>query len=90
MKAYCKKVSRTLISGLVILAIAGLIYLLPGAIYSVIPKYQIYTVKVDDDLTDLYDRVLIIRLNTLTGETNTWYEKYDPNPSKINKIKPIR
>ena len=85
------KVKKVFLVGLIILAIAGLIYVLPGAIYSVIPKYKIYTIKVDDDLTDLYDRVLIIKLNTLTGETNTWYEQYDPNPSnKINIIKPIR
>ena len=75
------KAKKVFLAGLIILAIAGLIYLLPGVIYSVIPKYQIYTVKVDDDLTDLYDRVLIIKLNTLTGETDTWYDQFDPNPS---------
>jgi len=75
------KAKNIFLVGLIILVIAGLIYVLPGAIYSIIPKYQIYTVKVDDDLTDLYDRVLIIKLNTLTGETDTWYEQYDPNPS---------
>ena len=80
------KAKKVFLAGLIILAIAGLIYVLPGAIYSVIPKYQIYTVKVDDDLTDLYDRVLIIKLNTLTGETNSWYEQYDPNPSKKLKF----
>ena len=75
------KAKKVFLAGLIILSIAGLIYLLPGVIYSVIPKYQIYTVKVDDDLTDLYDRVLIIKLNTLTGETDTWYDQFDPNPS---------
>jgi len=84
------KVKKAFLAGLIILVIAGLIYVLPGAIYSVIPKYQIYTVKVDDDLTDLYDRILVIKLNTLTGETDSWYEKYNPNPSKILKISPIR
>ena len=79
------KAKKVFLAGLIILAIAGLIYVLPGVIYSVIPKYQIYTVKVDDHSADLYDRVLIIKLNTLTGETDTWYEQYDPNPS--NKIK---
>jgi hypothetical protein len=78
------KAKKIFLAGLIILAIAGLIYVLPGAIYSVIPKYQIYTVKVDDHSADPYDRVLIIKLNTLTGETDTWYEQYDPNPS--NKI----
>lgn len=76
------KVKKTLLVGLIILAIASLIYILPGAIYSVIPKYQIYSVRVDDDIADFYDRVLIIKLNILTGETDSWYEKYDPNPSK--------
>lgn len=85
------KAKKVFLAGLIILAIAGLIYVLPGAIYSIIPKYQIYTIKVDDDLTDLYDRVLIIKLNTLTGETDSWYEQYDPYPSnKINIIRPIR
>jgi len=85
------KAKKVFLAGLIILAIAGLIYVLPGAIYSIIPKYQIYTVKVDDDLTDLYDRVLIIKLNVLTGETNSWYEQYDPNPSnKLKFIRPIR
>ena len=84
------KAYKVFLTGLIILAIAGLIYVLPGAIYSVIPKYQIYTVKVDDHSADYYDRVLIIKLNTLTGETDSWYEKYDPNPSKILKISPIR
>jgi hypothetical protein len=80
------KVKKTLLVGLIILAVAGLIYVLPGAIYSVIPKYQIYSVRVDDDLADSYDRVLIIKLNTLTGETNSWYEQYDSNPSKKLKF----
>ena len=73
---------------LIVLVIAGLIYVLPGAIYSVIPKYQILTVRVDYDVADAYDRVLMIKLNTLTGETDTWYEQYDPNPSKKLKFIP--
>jgi len=84
------KAKKAILAGLIILAIAGLIYVLPGAIYSIIPKYQIYTVKVDDDSDLFNDRVLIIKLNTLTGETNSWYERYDPNPSKIKRISPIR
>ena len=84
------KAKKVFLAGVIILAIAGLIYVLPGGIYSIIPKYQIYTVKVDDDLTELYDRVLIIRLNILTGETNSWYKQYDPNPSNKLKIRPIR
>ena len=79
------KAKKVFLAGLIILAIAGLIYILPGAIYSIMPKYQLYTVKVDDDSDLFNDRVLIIELNTLTGETDTWYERYDPNPSnKIN------
>lgn len=80
------KAKKVFLAGLIILAIAGLIYVLPGAIYSVIPKYQILTVRVDYDVADVYDRVLIIRLNTLTGETNSWYEQYDPDPSKKLKF----
>ena len=80
------KIKTTLLIGLIILAIAGLIYVLPGAIYSIIPKYQIYSVRVDDDIVDVYDRVLIIKLNILTGETDTWYEEYDPTPSKKLKF----
>jgi len=80
------KAKKVFLAGLIILAIAGLIYVLPGAIYSIIPKYQIYSVRVDDDFDDLYDRVLIIKLNVLTGETNRWYEQYDPNPSKKLKF----
>jgi len=41
-----------------------------------IPKYQIHTVRVDDDDDDFYDRVLLIKLNTITGETDIWYEQY--------------
>ena len=80
------KAKKVFLAGLIILAIAGLIYVLPGAIYSVIPKYQLYTVKVDDNSELFNDRVLIIKLNTLTGETNSWYEQYDPNPSKKLKF----
>ena len=79
------KTKKVFLAGLIILAIAGLIYVLPGGIYSVIPKYQILTVRIDYDVADVYDRVLIIKLNTITGKTDTWYEQYDPNPS--NKLK---
>jgi len=88
MKTYIKKVSKTLLFGLIIIAILGLIYLaIPK--YQTIPKYQIYTIRVDYDIADVYDRVLIIKLNTITGETNRSYEQYDPNPSRIKKIKLI-
>lgn len=79
------KAKKVFLAGLIILAIAGIIYVLPGAIYSVRPKYRIYTVKVDDKTTDSYDRVLIVKLNILTGKTDTWYEQY--NPSVFDKYK---
>ena len=68
MKTYIKRVSKTLLFGLIIISILVLIYL-------VIPKYQIHSVKVDDDY------VLIIKLNTLTGEHITNYERYSPRKS---------
>ena len=55
MKGYMRKVGKTLLFGLVILAIAGIIYL-------VVPKYQIQSVRVDDDT------VVVTRINTITGE----------------------
>ena len=55
MKAYANKVVRTLLLGLIILVVAGVKYL-------VVPKYQIQSVRVDDDT------VVVTRLNTLTGE----------------------
>lgn len=68
MKTYIKKVSKTLLFGFVILAIALLVYL-------VYPKYQIHSVRVDNDY------VLIIKMNTLTGEHITNYERYSPRKS---------
>jgi len=69
MKTYIRKVGKTLLFGLVILAIAGMVYL-------VIPKYQIQSVKVDDDY------VLTTKINTLTGEISYEYKKY-----KLLKLK---
>jgi len=76
MKTYMRKVGKTLLFGLVILAIAVVVYM-------VVPKYQIQSVRVDDDY------VLITKVNTLTGETNSWYERYTPGEKFrfINKIK---
>ena len=68
MKTHIKKVSKTLLFGLIVIAILVLIY-------SVIPKYQIHNVKVNDDY------VLIIKINTLTGEHITNYERYSPRKS---------
>ena len=58
MKNYMRKVGKTLLFGLAILAIAGLVYL-------VVPKYQIQSVRVDDDT------VVVTRINTITGEIST-------------------
>jgi len=55
MKAYMNKVGKTLLVGLIILIVAGIIYL-------VVPKYQIQSVRVDDDT------VVVTRVNTITGE----------------------
>lgn len=64
-----KKVSRILSFGLIIISILVLIYL-------VIPKYQIHSVRVDDDT------VVITRINTITGEIDI---KYRSSSDKIVK-----
>jgi len=55
MDGYIKKVGRTLFIGLVIAGIALVVYM-------VYPKYQIQSVRVDDDT------VVVTRINTITGE----------------------
>lgn len=55
MKTYATKVGKTLLFGLAILFICLLIYL-------VVPKYQIHSVRVDDDT------VVVTRINTITGQ----------------------
>ncbi|MBA7576651.1 hypothetical protein ES708_18492 [subsurface metagenome] len=65
MKTNIKKAGKTLLFGLIIIAILGLIYL-------AIPKYQIHTVRIDNDY------VLITKINALTGEITTNYEGYTP------------
>ncbi len=81
MKAYIKKVGKTLLFGLIIIAILGLVYL-------AIPKYQIHSVRVDDDY------IWITKVNTLTGEIDFIRKKYTllklRNPSNIKKLSPIR
>ena len=57
MKNSIKKVSKTLLFGLIILAIAGLIYL-------ALPKYQIHSVRIDDDT------IVVTRINTITGNVS--------------------
>jgi len=71
MKTYVKKVSHTILIGLIILLIITVIYL-------VIPKYQIQSVRVDDDT------VLITKINTLTGQTDTIYKS---NNTFLNKYR---
>ena len=57
MRTYMRKVGKTLLFGLVILAIAGMIYM-------VVPKYQIQSVRVDDDY------VVVTKVNIITGQVN--------------------
>jgi len=64
MNGYAKKVGHTLLLGLTILAIAAVVWL-------VYPKYQIQMIKIDDDY------VMVTKINTLTGETNTYRERTD-------------
>jgi len=61
MENYVKKVKRTFLYGLILLAILGIIYL-------AMPKYQIHSVKVDDNT------VVVTKLNTLTGKLVTTVE----------------
>ena len=75
MKNYAKKVGKTLLFGLVILAIAAVVYM-------VVPKYQIQSVRVDEDY------VVIAKVNTITGEVDIDYERYTPYTG-ITKIKVI-
>ena len=73
MKTYMRKVGKTLLFGLVILVVAGIIYL-------VVPKYQIQSVRVDEDT------VVVTRINTITGEVNTEF-KTIPAMTYLNKYK---
>ena len=71
MKAYANKVGKTLLLGLIILVVAGIIYL-------IVPKYQIQSVRVSDDT------VVVTKVNTITGAVNT---SYNPNYTYLNKYK---
>ena len=62
MKTYMRKVGKTLLFGLVILAIAVVVYL-------VVPKYQIQSVRVSDNF------VVITKINTITGDISTQTER---------------
>jgi len=61
MKTNIKKVSKTLLFGLAILAICLLIYL-------IVPKYQIQSVRLNENT------VVIIKINNITGKISTEYE----------------
>ena len=50
-----------------ILLIGLIIIVLAGAIFLVIPKYQVEMVRLDNDT------VMITKINTLTGKTETCY-----------------
>ena len=54
------KILNILLIGLSIIVIVGLIYL-------AIPKYQVEVVRLDDET------VMITKINTLTGKTETYY-----------------
>jgi len=54
------KILNILLIGLFIIAVVGLIYL-------AIPKYQVDMIRLDDD------SVMITKINTLTGKTETYY-----------------
>ena len=51
-----------------ILLIGLIIIVLAGAIFLVIPKYQVEMVRLDNDT------VMITKINTLTGKTETYYK----------------
>lgn len=67
-----KKISKTLLFGLIILLILIVIYL-------VIPKYQIQSVRVDENT------VVVTRINTITGQVN--YESNKTSSTYLNKYK---
>ena len=50
-----------------ILLIGLIIIILAGAIFLVIPKYQVEMVRLDNDT------VMITKINTLTGKTEAYY-----------------
>ncbi|MBU4510528.1 hypothetical protein KJ830_05720 [bacterium] len=54
------KILNILLVGLFIIVVVGLIYL-------AIPKYQVEMIRLDDET------VMITKINTLTGKTETYY-----------------
>lgn len=55
------KILNILLVGLIIIVVVGLFYL-------AIPKYQVEMVRLDDKT------VMITKINTLTGKTETYYK----------------
>ena len=77
------KILNILLIGLIIIVFVVLFYL-------AIPKYQIQSVKIDENY------ILITRLNTFTGEVAIRYQKYtqsehlpEPRSNKLKFIEPI-
>jgi uncharacterized membrane protein len=54
------KILNILLIGLIIIVVVGLFYL-------AIPKYQVEMIRLDDET------VMITKINTLTGKTETYY-----------------
>jgi ABC-type uncharacterized transport system permease subunit len=54
---------------LYILLIGLIVIVLAGAIFLAIPKYQVEMVRLDNDT------VMITKINTLTGKTETYYRE---------------
>jgi hypothetical protein len=79
-KNYIKKVSNTLLIGLVIILVLVVIY----AVY---PKYEIESVRVDDET------IIVTRLNKITGEVNitseNYYSVFDKYASRLQNIEII-
>jgi hypothetical protein len=58
------KILNILLIGLFIIIVVGLIYL-------AIPKYQVQMIRLNDEY------IMITKINTLTGETNTYRRRTD-------------
>jgi len=74
MENYVKKVKRTFLYGLILLAILGIIYL-------AMPKYQIHSVKLNDG------SIMINKVNVITGKITTNYENLPTISGKLKFIK---
>ena len=71
MGGFIKKFFYKLVLALIIIAIAGLVYL-------IIPKYQIQAVRLEDGA------VAVIRINTITGQVNTSYRSVTKRGIEFN------